>query len=60
MEKINQQLSEQIQFNLVQPGTTTNAAAAVAQASGNPDVIKQIQVSGGSLNEEEAHFLTRL
>jgi hypothetical protein len=34
VEKINQQLSEQIQLNLVQPTTTTS----------NSDVIKQIQV----------------
>lgn len=37
VEKINQQLSEQIQLNLVQPTTAT-------QTTSNSDVIKQIQV----------------
>jgi hypothetical protein len=37
VEKINQQLSEQIQLNLVQPTPTT-------QTTSNSDVIKQIQV----------------
>jgi hypothetical protein len=37
VEKINQQLSEQIQLNLVQPTTTT------ANTTSNSDVIKQIQ-----------------
>ncbi|CAF1170723.1 unnamed protein product [Adineta ricciae] len=36
VEKINQQLNEQIQLNLVQPTTTT-------QTTNNSDVIKQIQ-----------------
>ncbi|UJR23075.1 hypothetical protein I4U23_026098 [Adineta vaga] len=36
VEKINQQLNEQIQLNLVQPTTT-------AQTTNNSDVIKQIQ-----------------
>ncbi|CAF1161808.1 unnamed protein product [Adineta steineri] len=37
VEKINQQLNEQIQLNLVQPTTTTT------QTTNNSDVIKQIQ-----------------
>lgn len=37
VEKINQQLSEQIQLNLVQPTTATTTTT-------NTDVIKQIQV----------------
>ena len=39
MEKINQQLSEQIQLNLVQPTTTPPTPN-----NSNSDVIKQIQV----------------
>ena len=38
VEKINQQLSEQIQLNLVQPPPPTQTATS------NSDVIKQIQV----------------
>jgi hypothetical protein len=37
VEKINQQLNEQIQLNLVPPTQTT-------QTTSNSDVIKQIQV----------------
>ena len=44
VEKINQQLSEQIQLNLVQPSTTPTTTTTSNSGTANADVIKQIQV----------------